>query len=105
LVLVFIEPSDDFIFLLLRMALRSLLDILSVLPEFMLPEFMVPELVVVWSVVVVVVVEPALGMFDGVPVWAPGVVPGATVWAKAALVVRARAATRRVAFMTGEIIV
>jgi hypothetical protein len=99
LVLVFIEPSDDFIFLLLRMALRSLLDMLS-----MLPEFMLPELVVVWSVVVVVVVEPALGMFDGVPVWAPGVVPGATVWAKAALVVRARAATRRVAFMTGEII-
>ena len=37
---------------------------------------------------------PALGMLDGLPVWAPGVVPGATVWAEAALVMRAQAAAR-----------
>jgi hypothetical protein len=65
----------------------------------MLPLVVVVVLVVVWSVVVVV---PALGMFEGVPVWAPGVVPGATVWARAALAVRARAAAKRVAFMIEE---
>jgi len=51
-----------------------------------------------WSEVEVVV--PALGMFDGLPVWAPGVVPGATVWAEAALKVKAQAARIRRDFMT-----
>jgi hypothetical protein len=94
LVLAFIVPSDDFILRLLRIAFLSLLLMPDVL-------FILPLVLVVWSVVEVVV--PALGMLEGVPVWAPGAVPGATVWAKAALVVRARAAAKmRVDFMTGE---
>lgn len=43
--------------------------------------------------------SPALGMLEGLPVVAPGVVPGATVWARAGTVARARAAIRRVAFI------
>jgi hypothetical protein len=95
LVFIFIVPSLVFIFLALRMARLSLLelepDVLSMRPE--------DEEFVVWSVV------PALGILDGLPVWAPGVVPGATVWAKAALVVRAKAAAKiRVAFMSKGVV-
>lgn len=46
-----------------------------------------------------VVGSPALGMLEGLPEVAPGVVPGATVWARAGTVTRARAAIKRVAFM------
>jgi hypothetical protein len=90
LVFVFMAPSWLFILPLLRMArllLRSVLDMLLL---------EVP--LVVWSVVVVGV--PALGMLEGLPVWAPGEVPGATVWARAALVANAKAVARnRVAFI------
>lgn len=90
LVLVFIAPSLDFIFLFLRiifLLLRSIFDVLSMLP-----------LLVVWSVEVVGL--PALGMLEGLPVWAPGAVPGATVWAWAALAARAKAVAKiREAFM------
>ncbi len=41
-----------------------------------------------------VVGSPALGILEGLPVWAPGVVPGDTVWAVAALVANAKAAAR-----------
>jgi hypothetical protein len=41
---------------------------------------------------------------EGLPVWAPGAVPGATVWARAALVVSAKAtATSRRAFIREEL--
>jgi hypothetical protein len=80
LVLVFMLPSELFILPLLRiifLSLRLVLDdVLSV----------VLRVLFVWSGV------PALGWLDGLPVWAPGAVPGATVWAKAALVLSAKAA-------------
>ena len=93
MVLVFIEPLLLFILPSLCIILWFLWSVPDIVPDMLSWRLLSTRCMLVEG-------SPALGMLDGLPVWAPGAVPGATVWAVAAVVARAKARARReVAFI------